>query len=515
MKKGITRRDFLKLSGLLPISVAAPRFLNSFDTLQQAQNKPPNVIVVVFDAFSAFDASLYGYQRGTTPNLARLAERAVVYHNHYAGGNFTTPGTASLLSGMLPWKHRQFVHYNEGGEIFTNNNIFSAFENYYRLACTHNPLANDLLGRIIKRGGNLDNYIPSQQLFLTTDGLVTDLFKNDDDIASVSWVRAIKSNEEGFSYSLYLSHLYKKYQENKIERVLPFYPRGLPNVKSDNYFVLEQAVDWLGTELLNVPQPFVSYFHLMPPHAPYRTHRDFYDVFRNDGLQFTAKPLDVFAREEDARYERLWQLRTGYDEFILYADREFGRFFDNLEKSGLLENTWVILTSDHGEMFERGILKHTTPVLYEPVIRIPLMIFEPGRKTRTDIYSNTSAVDVLPTLLQVTGQKPADWTEGVALPPFGPEPDAERNVHTIQAKLNKQYEPIEIATVTLVKERYKLQYFFGYEEIGGPGSERIELYDLKADPQELNNLASSKRETTAELLNELRQKLAEADEPYL
>ncbi len=65
---------------------------------------------------------------------------------------------------------------------------------------------------------------------------------------------------------------------------------------------------------------------------------------------------------------------------ILYADKEFGRFFDYLDSSGLLDNTWVVLTSDHGEMFERGIDGHDTEVLYEPVIRIPLMIFEPGRK---------------------------------------------------------------------------------------------------------------------------------------
>ena len=514
MKNDITRRDFLKLTGLLPLSVAAPRFLNSLDSFHQAQNKPPNVIVVVLDAFSAFDISLYGYQRETTPNLARLAERAVVYHNHYAGGNFTTPGTASLLSGMLPWKHRQFVHYGEESEVFVKNNIFSAFENYYRLTYSHNPLANNLLGKL-NWGGNLDNYISSKMLFLTTDGVITDLFKNDDDIASVSWVRAAKRKEEGFAYSLFLSHLYEPYQEYKIKRLRPFYPRGVPSVKSDNYFLLEQAVDWLGGELENVPQPFISYFHFMPPHAPYKTHLDFYDRFRSDGLRPIPKPFDLFSREEAPQYEEVWQARRRYDEFILYADREFGRFFDNLEKSGLLENTWVVLTSDHGEMFERGIQGHFTPLLYQPVIRVPLMVFEPGQMTRTDIYSNTSAVDVLPTLVHVTGQNPVSWTEGTVLPPFNLEPDAERNVYVLQAKSNKQFAPITVATTTLVKDSYKLQYFFGYDEIGGLGSERIELYDIKNDPEELNNLSLSKKETTAELLNEIKQKLAEVDEPYL
>lgn len=58
-------------------------------------------------------------------------------------------------------------------------------------------------------------------------------------------------------------------------------------------------------------------------------------------------------------------------------------------------------------------------------------------------------------------------------------------------------------------------YFLGYEELGGPDSERIELYDIKNDPEELNDLSLSKPETTAELLNEIKQKLAEVDEPYL
>ncbi len=514
MKKDITRRDFLKLTGALPIYLAAPRFFDSLDAFRQTQNKPPNVIVFVCDAFSAFDISLYGYQRETTPNLARLAERAVVYHNHYSGGNFTTPGTASLLSGMLPWKHRQFVHYGEGSEIFIKDNIFRAFENYYRIAYSHNPLANNLLGKV-DWGGGLDDYVPSKLLFLTTDGIISDLFKNDDDIASVSWVRAIKSKDEGYAYSLFLSRFYEPYQEYKIKRLKPFYPRGVPSVKSDNYFLLEQAIDWLGGTIENVPQPFLGYFHLMPPHAPYKTHIDFYNRFKNDGLKPVPKPLDIFARKDDPQYADIWEARRSYDEYILYADREFGRFFDKLEKSGLLENTWLILTADHGEMFERGVQGHFTPLLYQPVIRIPLMIFEPGGRTRTDIYSNTSAVDVLPTLLHVTGQKPIDWSEGSVLPPFGPEQDPERNLYVIQAKSNKQYAPITEATTTLVKGQYKLIYFFGYHELGGPGSERIELYDIKNDSEELNDLSSSKPETTAELLNELKQKLVEVNQPYL
>ena len=98
MKNRITRRDFLKLAGMLPVSLAAPHLAKSFPPMQ-LNGKADNVIIIVFDAFTAYNISLYGYQRETTPNLARLAKQAIVYHNHYSGGSFTTPGTASLLTG--------------------------------------------------------------------------------------------------------------------------------------------------------------------------------------------------------------------------------------------------------------------------------------------------------------------------------------------------------------------------------------------------------------------------------
>ena len=72
-------------------------------------------------------------------------------------------------------------------------------------------------------------------------------------------------------------------------------------------------------------------------------------------------------------------------------DRKLAWFHEALEASGLLSNTWAVLTSDHGEMFERGISAHSTDALYEPVIRIPLMIFEPGRGSAMDIHTPTSA----------------------------------------------------------------------------------------------------------------------------
>ncbi|MGB7873445.1 MAG: sulfatase-like hydrolase/transferase [Anaerolineales bacterium] len=514
MKKGITRRDFLKLSGLLPLSVAAPRFINSLDTLQQAENKPPNVIVVVFDALSAFDVSLYGYQRETTPNIARWAERAVVYHNHHAGGNFTIPGTASLLTGTFPWTHRAFsLNQKNVEKSFLDKNIFSTFPNHYRIAYTHNPVANGFLTQF---SASMDEYVPLGKLFLASDDFISSLFEKDEDTANVSWIRAMKKKEEGYAYSLFLARLYEKQRERLITGLQSQFPGGIPHVAEDDYFLLEDAIDWLGETLGNLPQPFMGYFHFMPPHFPYLTHKDFQGRFEGDDFLPEFKPSDAFSSGETNKFEFLLRKRTNYDEYILYADREFGRLMDQLELSGILDKAWVILTSDHGEMFERGILGHTTPVLYQPVIKVPLLIFEPGQKSRRDIYANTSAVDLLPTLLHVTDQRLADWIEGFVLPPFQPTKfDSERSLYAVQARTNAQYEPLTIATTALIKGQYKLMYFFGYDELGGAGSERIEMYDLENDPEELNDLSSAKRETTVELLNELKQKITEVDKPYL
>ena len=509
MQAPITRRDFLKLVGLLPLSLTTPRLIDSLSAVNQ-DGKPQNIVIVVFDAFSAYDISLYGYQRETTPNLARLAERAVVYHNHYAGGNSTMPGTASILTGTYPWTHRAFGLDKKTVDVsFNNKNIFSAFEPYYRLAYTHNPVANRILTQFHK---TMDNHVPLKKLFLANDDFISTLFSNDEDTASVSWVRAMKSKEEGYAYSLFFARLLENQREKLISNLREQYPIGIPHIEVDDYFLLEDAINWLGDTLGNLSQPFLGYFHFLPPHRPYLTHRDFRGHFAKDDFTPVIKPPDVFTEGQPTEF--LLRKRRDYDEFILYVDREFGRLMEEMDQSGLLQNTWVVLTSDHGEMFERGVLGHITPLLYQPVIRVPLMIFEPGQQTRTDIYANTSAADLLPTLLHLAGKGQAHWSEGNVFSPYAPtKPNPERDLYVVQARRNDQYKPLTVATIVLVKGQYKLMYFFGYDELGG--KERVELYDVQADPEEMNDLYSSKRETADELLNILKTKLAEVNKPYL
>ena len=504
MKNSISRRDFLKLAGMLPLGVAAPRLLDSL----QAQTGKRNVIIVVFDALSAYDVSLYGFPRETMPNLSRLAKRAVVYHNNYAGGNFTTTGTASLLTGVLPWTHRAIQENSMVSPPFDKQNIFSAFP-YYPIAYTHNGWAYTLLRQFQTE---IEELIPREQLLLASyDNIIPELFKNDDDIASVSWVRNMRARQDGFAYSLFLANLYEWLQAKKIENLKELFPRGLPTTGSDNGFLLGEAVDFIAERLSLIPQPFVGYFHFLPPHFPYRTSLEFYNVFKDDGFSLIEKPLDILIKNED---KNLLARRTGYDEFILYCDKEFARFYEQLEIAGLLENTWLVLTSDHGEMFERGISGHSTDTLYEPVIRVPLVVFEPGRTEGMDIHIPTNNIDVLPTMLHVTGNPIPEWLEGTVLPPYSTSPsDPNRSIFVMRANDNDPFAPLTRASTMILKDRYKLHYYFGYPQV--PENGLIKLFDVQDNPEEMNDLYTVKKDTASELLNELKAKLTEVNEPYL
>jgi arylsulfatase A-like enzyme len=503
MKNQISRRDFLKLAGLLPLGIAAPRLLKNLGSPSRQ-----NVIVVVFDAWSAYDVSLYGYERNTTPTINQLAKRAVRYHNHFAGGNFTSPGTASILTGVLPWTHRAFQLNGETAKPFETRNLFTALQNHYSIAYTHNSWAYTLLRQFRK---NIDELIIREKLMIPfSDTMITQLFTNDFDIASVSWARNMKVGEEGYAYSMFLSHIYEQLAERKTRDISPLFPRGLPTSQIDIGFTLEQARNYIMDRLVSIPKPFAGYFHFLPPHSPYHPSIDFFNTFKDDGFTPADKPLDIFEMEE---HKNPIGKRRWYDEFILYCDKEFGELYASLEQSGLLEDTWLVLTSDHGEMFERGIIGHSTSALYQPVVRVPLLIFEPGRTEGVDIYEHTSAIDLLPTLTHVTGEPAPDWTEGVILPPFASAKEMpDRNVYVVRATENGQYDPFTIASLALVRDDYKLHYYFGYKQTP---DELVKLYNIKSDPEEMNDLAAVKRETTAELLNELQTKLKEVDAPYL
>jgi arylsulfatase A-like enzyme len=506
MSDRLNRRDFLKLAGLLPLTLASPHWTRRLSGVGGQQN----VIVIVFDAFSAYDISLYGYQRETMPNVARLAKRAIVYHNHFAGSNFTTSGTATLLTGTLPWTSRAIKQNGKVANAVITHNFFDAFPDYYRIAYSHNKWAFTLLNEFRRE---IDDLVARDKLLVASyDSFITALFSHDDDIASVSWTRDFKP-DDGYAYSLFLSHLHAMLQNKQVAQLQQLFPRGLPSAGYGDSALLEQAMEWIESTVRTIPKPFVSYFHFLPPHAPYNAPLQFVDRFKGDRYRPPEKPVDAFGINRSEKF--VTTSRMHYDQYILYVDREFGRLYDRLEQAGILDNTWLVLTSDHGEIFERGMKGHSVQALYQPLVHIPLLIFEPGRTAGMDIHTHTSAVDVLPTLAHVTDHAIPPWSEGTVLPPYSSsDADSNRSIYAVRAIWSDPAAPLTIASTMLVKGRYKLHYYFGYlDRLKVP--DMVKVYDIESDPEELVDLALTEKDLTDQLLGDLKRKLAEVNQPYL
>jgi arylsulfatase A-like enzyme len=201
-----------------------------------------------------------------------------------------------------------------------------------------------------------------------------------------------------------------------------------------------------------------------------------------------------------------------YDEYIANVDAEFGLLMDQLEASGILDHSYFIVTSDHGELFERGENGHNTFLLYDSVIHIPLLISAPQQKERQDFHSLTSNIDLLPTLLNIAGKDNPSSLEGRFLPGFGGKEDANssRSIFAVEAKTNSAFGPLKRATITLMKENYKIIYYGDYPRY----SNIFELYDLADDIDEKQDLFAQGLSMAALLKEELLDTLSTVNKPF-
>lgn len=508
----MNRRDFLKiLAG--SAGVAASGFTASLPSGGGSDgNRTPSFIILVFDALSARNMSLYGYPRETTPNIDRLSDHGVVYHRNYAAGNFTTPGTASLLTGAYPWSHRALHTFGGVLPEYEPRNIFAASPGLTRVAFSHNDLATLLLSQF---SSSLERLVKPAELCLFYEKILPDgLFQQDHNAAFLA-ERAMLRGQTGHRLpsNLLLSILQAVWLESRRaaldDQFGGEYPRGLP--REPGYraaFRLEDAIDWIHSYVTLAPRPFLAYFHLYPPHRPYSPRAEFVGRF-DGGWEPEPKPEHFFSGGYTQR--ELAQLRREYDEYVAYADSEFGRLKSSLDRIGTTEDIYLILTSDHGEMFERGIYEHITETMFEPVIQVPLIIFKPGQTGRVDVQVPTSSVDLVPSVLHILGQETPAWCEGHALPGLaGEAQDGGRAVFSVEAKTNPSREPLRTCTIAMIKGDYKVVYYRGYAGY----AEQFELYDVASDPEELNDIYDPGSALCADLRDELLDSLERSNESF-
>jgi arylsulfatase A-like enzyme len=512
----ISRRDFLKLTATLSAGAASYAFNPSSKRLLSQKANKPNIFILVLDAMSARNLSVYGYSRRTTPNLERFAQRATVYHSHYAGGNFTTPGACSILMGLYPWTHRAI---NLGGiakRDLVNQNIFSQIGNaYYRVAYTQNIWA-DLLLRQFKQ--DIDQYISPTDFKYADESLNLFLGKSDfpdslmtfyafDSFLSAGGIKSFPlpgSPLLGYFDRLYIA------SRSSPKAPLSQYPYGLPSNGFYNFQVptAMAAVSDLIQHLASQAAPVFGYFHLWAPHEPLSPRKKFVGIFPEEKI--IDKPLHPLSIYHASLTDYI-RLQDRYDAYIADVDAEFGRMLDALESAGVLANSYFILTSDHGQLFERGEEYHSTPLMYDPIIHVPLLISSPESKTHQDVFAPTSAVDLVPTLLHLAGSSIPNTTQGRLLPGFAGQADLSRTIFSVEAKDNSAFEALTQSSIALVKGNMKLIYYMGYKKY----FDRFELYNLQDDINEMRNIYDTDTVAASQLKDELLASLNFANEPYL
>jgi arylsulfatase A-like enzyme len=498
------RRDFLKLAALSLPAAALARPLSNL-AKGAADASRPNIIVMVFDAMTARNLSLYGYPRLTSPNFERFAHRATVFHGYNSAGNYTVPGTASLLTGMYPWTHRALNHSGLVRRDMLDRNIFTLLGNdYARTGFAQNGWASFILTQFKK---DIDTYFSPAEF-----SLASQIFGASFPDVNLAY-RALDDfmfKMEKSPSSLVFGSIMRTALYDQVKR-LPSkdYPRGLPVTGTyPAYFRLDELFAGLVKLFNEQKSPSFSYIHLFPPHGPYAPLRQFYKMFWNDNYFPPSKPQHKLSDGFDER--KVYVGRLSYDEYVATVDYEFGRFIDSLDAVGVLDNTYLIITSDHGELFERGDKEHDTPLLYDPILHSPLLIHAPGQRTRKDVYAPVNSVDMLPTILQIAGKPIPDWCEGKVLPGFGGQEDYERSTFSVEAKQNSAFAPLKMATISMRKGSYKLIYFKGY----GVGDDWFELYNHADDLEELHDLYSSEKSVASHMKDEMLERLNAADKAF-
>jgi choline-sulfatase len=245
----------------------------------------------------------------------------------------------------------------------------------------------------------------------------------------------------------------------------------------------QDVIEWLGTH--KDEKNFV-FLHYYDPHFTYEPPEPFASKFRN-----VPPPKHVTTRFEQALFD-------GYAGEIAYTDHCIGQVVDKLRQLGLYDSTMIIITSDHGEMLGQHGEGFHGYFIYQPAIRVPLIIKLPQLSKHRRITSTVGLVDIVPTVCSVLGIDLSTPVQGQDLSPcFDSDwlPPSDRHLFCQSLEPTKYNANSLLGVVT---DRYK------YIK-----TTRSELYDLVEDPYELNNIAVEQADRSQTMEERLRQILQE------
>lgn len=275
-------------------------------------------------------------------------------------------------------------------------------------------------------------------------------------------------------------------------------------IRNPGRFVTDKALQWLRQPK---ERPFFLFLHYYDAHSDYTPEKKYRDMFVDpyDGVAngSTSQLLKVRARKASFNDKDATHLKQLYDAEIRQVDDQLARIVSYLEETGLSKSTLVIVTSDHGEEFlEHGSVLHGR-TYYEEVIRIPLILRGPGIPAGKTIDTPVNLVDISPTVLTLLGQPVPKQVQGMDLAQLWLQPEAQHRT-TVLAEGDWMNELP--AMYKMVRDhRFKLIYDWR--------KHTTQLYDLQADPLELQEISEKNPEVVKVLLGEMKNMMRSPNAP--
>lgn len=239
-------------------------------------------------------------------------------------------------------------------------------------------------------------------------------------------------------------------------------------------------------------RPTFLWVHLYPPHMPYAAPPPYLGRFDRGAearTRFDSSPPSMFSARLDNTFPR--RLVGRYDESLYCVDDHLGRFLDWLKGHGLFDDSLVVVSADHGESFAHRYGGHDGPMLYEDLIRIPLLVKRPHQQRGMHTSVLTEQIDVMPTVLDVAGVHTPLPSEGRSLTgAMRGERTADKPIFTMNLELSAKYSPLSAGSVAMIDGRWKYVHFFG--PLKYPLQPRLDdgLYDLSSDVEERVDVAA-------------------------
>lgn len=446
----------------------------------------PNILWIVMDTTRADHLSVYGYGRPTTPNLERWARDARVFEDVIAPGVTTQPTHASMFTGLLPSQHGT----NYG----------------HRYLDEHHHTVAELL-----RDAGYDTYLWSANPHISA----VENFSQGFDAQEHPWDPKYSSD----AIRIVRSKIPPHDRASELPQLLRDMPNAPWTIKACGELTQRGVMNWLTQRPAG--RPYLIFLNYMEPHRvliPPLKYRERFltpeQVKRSYEIDFSRTAIYAYCFGQITySAEDLAVLRGMYDAAVNELDELLGVLLDGLAAGGYLQNTVIVVTADHGELLgEHHMVDHQYAV-YEPLLRVPLILHYPARVAAGRERRPVMTMDLFPTLLELAGV-PA---------PAGLPTRAVSLLAPLQRRPRLAEYPVPIdGPFKLVQDRYPTFDATPWNRdlrafIDGPlklicsRDEPLHLYDLSKDPDELHDLlavdpaaAAAMRTAFAEYVRDLR-----------